>query len=106
MMRRISFLAGNLDMGPKVVSFQHRPPEVGPVYSFGGVMRKPRPATYNPAQALHLIASDRTGSPLSCPSCSGNIERSPNLTPPAPHSHVTLKCTSCGRVARYIAGAA
>ena len=25
-------------------------------------MRKPRPATYNPAQALHLIASDRTGS--------------------------------------------
>lgn len=73
---------------------------------FGGVMRKPRPATYNPAQALHLIASDRTGSPLSCPSCSGNIERSPTLTPPAPHSHVTLKCTACGRVARYIAGAA
>jgi hypothetical protein len=69
-------------------------------------MRKPRPATYNPAQALHLIANDRTGSPLSCPSCSGNIERSPNLTPPAPHSHVTLRCISCGRVARYIAGAA
>lgn len=69
-------------------------------------MRKPRPATYNPAQALHLIASDRTGSPLSCPSCSGNIERSPSVIPPAPHSHVTLKCTACGRVARYIAGAA
>jgi hypothetical protein len=62
-------------------------------------MRKPRPATYNPAQALHLIANDRTGSPLSCPSCSGNIERSPSLTPPAPYSHVTLRCTSCGRVA-------
>ena len=23
-------------------------------------MRKPRPAQYNPAQALHLIANDRT----------------------------------------------
>ena len=69
-------------------------------------MRKPRPATYNPAQALHLIASDRTGSPLSCPSCSGNIERSPDLIPPAPYSHVTLRCTQCGRIARYIAGAA
>ena len=31
-------------------------------------MRKPRPATYNPVQALHLIANDRNGSPLSCPS--------------------------------------
>jgi hypothetical protein len=69
-------------------------------------MRKPRPATYNPAQALNLIASDRTGSPLSCPSCSGAIERSPNEFPPAPRSHVTLKCSACGRVARYIAGAA
>ena len=28
-------------------------------------MRKPRPATYNPAQALNLIANDRTGTPLS-----------------------------------------
>ncbi len=40
-------------------------------------MRKPRPATYNPAQALQLIASDRTGAPLSCPSCSGAITRDP-----------------------------
>lgn len=69
-------------------------------------MRKPRPATYNPAQALHLIASDRTGSPLSCPSCSGPIERNPNVVPPAPYSHVTLRCQNCGRLARYIAGAA
>jgi hypothetical protein len=69
-------------------------------------MRKPRPATYNPAQALNLIASDRTGSPLSCPSCSGAIERFPDEFPPAPRSHVTLKCGTCGRVARYIAGAA
>ncbi len=69
-------------------------------------MRKPRPATYNPAQALHLIASDRTGSPLSCPSCSGPIERSPSVFPPAPYSHVTLRCQTCGRLARYIAGAA
>ena len=69
-------------------------------------MRKPRPATYNPAQALHLIASDRTGSPLSCPSCSGPIERSPDQVPPRPRSQVTLRCNKCGRVARYIAGAA
>jgi len=69
-------------------------------------MRKPRPNTYNPAQALHLIASDRNGSPLSCPSCSGPIERDPGRVPPPPKSHVTLKCTLCGRFARYIAGAA
>ena len=69
-------------------------------------MRKPRPATYNPAQALHLIASDRTGSPLSCPSCSGPIERSPDQVPPLRRSQVTLRCNKCGRVARYIAGAA
>ena len=48
-------------------------------------MRKPRPATYNPAQALNLIANDRTGSPLSCPSCSGRIERTPNDFPPRPN---------------------
>lgn len=69
-------------------------------------MRKPRPATYNPAQALNLIANDRAGAPLSCPSCSGPIERDPNTVPPAPSSHVTLKCGKCGRFARYIAGAA
>ena len=67
-------------------------------------MRKPRPNTYNPAQALHLIATDRTGLPLSCPSCSGHIDRDPASTPPPPNSHVTLKCTGCGRLARYIAG--
>ena len=69
-------------------------------------MRKPRPATYNPAQALHLIAHDRSGAPLSCPSCSGPIERTPQDVPPLPRSHVTLKCATCGRFARYIAGAA
>ena len=69
-------------------------------------MRKPRPNSYNPAQALHLIASDRNGDPLSCPSCSGSIERDPGNAPPPPRSHVTLKCIGCGRVARYIAGAA
>ncbi|GAB1342954.1 hypothetical protein MASR1M101_20810 [Gemmatimonas sp.] len=67
-------------------------------------MRKPRPNTYNPAQALHLIAADRTGLPLACPSCEGQITRDPAQAPPQPHSHVTLKCTSCGRLARYIAG--
>ena len=69
-------------------------------------MRKPRPATYNPAQALNLISHDRTGSALSCPSCSGPIERFPREEPPPPRAHVTLKCRQCGRVARYIAGAA
>jgi hypothetical protein len=69
-------------------------------------MRKPRPATYNPAQALNLIANDRNGSPLSCPSCSGPIERDPTHTPPPPRSQVTLRCGKCGRIARYIAGAA
>ncbi len=69
-------------------------------------MRKPRPASYNPAQALHLIATDRTGSPLSCPSCSGPIDRNPNETPAPPRAHVTLRCRDCGRTAHYIAGAA
>lgn len=69
-------------------------------------MRKPRPATFNPAQALHLIASDRSGNPLSCPSCSGSIERTPNFSPPPPRCQVTLRCLECGRLARYIAGAA
>jgi hypothetical protein len=69
-------------------------------------MRKPRPVTYNPAQALNLIASDRTGSPLSCPSCSGSIERTPGAAPPPPRAQVTLRCTDCGRTARYVAGAA
>ena len=69
-------------------------------------MRKPRPNSYNPAQALHLISSDRAGGALSCPSCSGKIKRDPVKCPPPPLSHVTLTCTNCGRFARYIAGAA
>ena len=69
-------------------------------------MRKPRPNTYNPAQALHLIASDRAGESLSCPSCSGSILREPAAIPPPPRAHVTLKCSNCGRFARYISGAA
>jgi hypothetical protein len=68
------------------------------------LMRKPRPATFNPAQALHLIAKDRTGSALSCPSCSGEIERHPALVPPPPTAQVTLRCRKCGRTARYVAG--
>jgi hypothetical protein len=69
-------------------------------------MRKPRPAAYNPAQALNLIAKDRAGTALSCPSCSGAIDRVPEAAPPPPRSHVTLKCRQCGRTAHYIAGAA
>jgi hypothetical protein len=72
----------------------------------GSMMRKPRPNSYNPVQALHLIANDRNGTPLSCPSCSGSIERDPLETPPPPRTHVTLSCSGCGRTARYIAGAA
>jgi hypothetical protein len=69
-------------------------------------MRKPRPNAYNPAQALFLISNDRSGSPLSCPSCSGSIERDPGQKPPPPFTHVTLRCKSCGRTAHYVAGAA
>ncbi len=69
-------------------------------------MRKPRPASYNPAQALNLIANDRNGAPLSCPSCSGSIERDPLEIPPPPRCQVTLRCTNCGRFAKYLAGAA
>jgi hypothetical protein len=67
-------------------------------------MRKPRPATFNPAQALNLIAKDRSGSSLSCPSCSGEIDRHPDFNPPPPRAHVTLRCRRCGRTARYVAG--
>jgi predicted RNA-binding Zn-ribbon protein involved in translation (DUF1610 family) len=70
-------------------------------------MRKPRPNTYNPAQVLTLVTTDRNGRPLSCPACgASSIEREPVVIPPPPQSHVTLKCAKCGRVARYIAGAA
>jgi len=69
-------------------------------------MRKPRPAQYNPAQALHLIANDRSGTPLSCPSCSGPIDRTPMDPQPGPRAQITLRCKRCGRLARYIAGAA
>ena len=70
-------------------------------------MRKPRPNTYNTAQVLALVTSDRTGHALSCPACgAASFEREPDITPPPPQSHVTLKCAKCGRVARYIAGAA
>ena len=70
-------------------------------------MRKSRPITYNPAQALYLVSNDRSGAPLSCPACgAGTIARDPDITPPPPQAHVTLTCAKCGRVARYVAGAA
>ena len=69
-------------------------------------MREQSQNTYNPAQALHLIVRDRNGDPLSCPSCSGSIQREPGHAPPPPRSQVTLKCVGCGRTARYIAGTA
>ena len=70
-------------------------------------MRKPRPNTYNPAQVLYLVTADRAGTLLSCPACgAGSFQREPSETPPPPSSHVTLRCAKCGRIARYIAGAA
>jgi uncharacterized protein with PIN domain len=70
-------------------------------------MRKRRPSSYNPEQAINLILGDRKGAPVSrCPSCSGPIERQPNSFPPPPAIHVTLRCTRCGRTASYVAGAA
>jgi hypothetical protein len=68
-------------------------------------MRKPRPNTYNPAQALHLITNDRTAY-RSVVRLFGSIQRDPAMAPPPPRAHVTLRCTTCGRFARYIAGAA
>jgi hypothetical protein len=70
-------------------------------------MRKPRPVTYNPAQVLTLVNTDKHGDPLHCPACgASNIHRDPDITPPPPRAHVTLQCERCGRVARYIVGAA
>lgn len=70
-------------------------------------MRKPRPNTYNPAQVLNLITTDKSGGALSCPVCgAGDFQREPIMVPPPPRSHVTLRCEKCGRIARYIAGAA
>ena len=63
-------------------------------------MRKPRPATFNPAQALHPIAKDRSGSALSCPSCSGEITRHPDQFPPrevnySPNIRLRTLCVIC-----------
>jgi len=92
-------------MAVKVTSMR-RPPRSAALQYTGELMRKPRPNAYNPAQALFLISNDRSGSPLSCPSCSGSIERDPRQIPPPPYTHVTLRCKSCGRSAHYVAGAA
>ena len=70
-------------------------------------MRKRRPSSYNPEQTIDLVSGDRKGAPIAfCPSCSGRIERLPQSFPPPPASHVTLRCTKCGRSAHYVAGAA
>lgn len=100
---------GDFNLRPLVVKIRYLRAHLSGALSgtsLGGMMRKPRPNSYNPAQALHLITSDRQGAALSCPSCSGKIKRDPNKAPPPPLSHVTLTCTNCGRFARYIAGAA
>ncbi len=92
--------------GSKKAEGQPRADPLANLDGTGELMRKPRPNAYNPAQALFLISNDRSGSPLSCPSCAGSIERDPLKIPPPPYAHVTLRCKSCGRSAHYVAGAA
>jgi hypothetical protein len=62
---------------------------------------------YRAAEALNLIAADREGHPLVCPSCgAATIERSPRRRRkdgPPEAARITLHCTSCGRSAVYLA---
>jgi hypothetical protein len=70
-------------------------------------MSKRRPISYNPEEAIRLVIGDREGVPLDrCPTCAGTIERLPRAFPPPATCSVTLRCSRCGRSARYVAGAA
>jgi len=69
-------------------------------------MRKHVPLRTIPHRHSTSSPTIATEPPLSCPSCSGEIEKDPGDVPPPPRSQVTLRCTNCGRFARYIAGAA
>lgn len=61
---------------------------------------------YRAGEALNLIAADRDGKALACPSCgAAAIERSPRRTPKAGSADtgkVTLHCSACGRSAVYL----
>lgn len=61
---------------------------------------------YRAGEALSLIAADRDGKTLACPSCGATtIERSPRRSPkgaPEEAGRVTLHCGTCGRSAVYL----
>ena len=62
---------------------------------------------YRASEALTLIAADRAGEPLVCPSCGAKaIQRVPRRHPEGQAlpegEHVSLTCRRCGRHASYI----
>jgi hypothetical protein len=62
---------------------------------------------YRPGEALALIALDRDGKPLACPSCgAARVVRTPKRPPkgtPDDAGRITLHCEACGRHASYLA---
>ena len=60
---------------------------------------------FRPDEALGLIAADREGKVMACPSCgAATVSRSP-ARPNDGHpveGRVTLMCAACGRVVTYI----
>lgn len=58
---------------------------------------------YRPGEALSLIALDREGKTLVCPSCgAAKVLRTPKRAAPAEAGRVTLHCDACGRNASYL----
>lgn len=61
---------------------------------------------YRAGEALTLIALDREGKSLVCPSCGAakvlRIPKRPTRTDPSEAGRVTLHCDACGRVASYL----
>ncbi|MEO6066584.1 MAG: hypothetical protein ABJB33_05770 [Gemmatimonadota bacterium] len=61
---------------------------------------------YRAGEALTLIALDREGKSLICPSCgAAKVLRTPKRSiryDPAEAGRVTLHCDACGRVASYL----
>lgn len=58
---------------------------------------------YRAPEALILIAADRDGKPLVCPSCGAvDIQRVPPRDADEPVNRVILTCGACARTAGYI----
>jgi len=58
---------------------------------------------YRAGEALTLIALDREGKSLVCPSCGATkVARTPKRSAPAEAGRVTLQCDACGRHASYL----